>query len=126
MKRIVLLAVLLMMILSPRYARSQDSLQPQELRQILVQLHELKSARAENAALKEYIAHDAEFDARERELTDQHLTFAGEKTMLATQTAALQKERADFYETLYRAAARKPSVGCRIARAVTLGIYQCR
>jgi len=52
--------------------------------------------------------------------------LADEKTGLAEQTAALHKERADMYETLYRAVTRKPSLGCKIARVLTLGMYRCR
>ena len=84
------------------------------------------TCREESAALREYIHQDREIDAREKEIADLRLKLADEKTGLAEQTAILHKERADTYETLYRAVTRKPSFGCRIARAVTLGMYRCR
>ena len=129
---IVILAVLLTMLLFPKSGKSQDSLpQPEtltsvELRQILGQLHELSTCRAETEVLREYITQDREIDTREREVSNHRLTVCEEKITLANQTAALQKERADFYENLYRAFTRKPSFGCRIARVITIGIYRCR
>ena len=125
-------ALFLTLILSPNFAQSQDCLQPPdaltpaELRQILGQLRELRTCREETTALREYIVQDREIDAREKTLADQRLELADEKLGLAEQAAALHKERADMYETLYRAVTRKPSFGCRIARAVTLGMYRCR
>ena len=97
-----------------------------ELRRILGQLHELNACRAEAAALREYITADAEVDAREREVSANRIALADERLGLAEQAAALCKERADTYEALYRAVARAPSLGCRIARFVTLGMYRCR
>ena len=139
MKAIVMPVLSLTLILSPSFALSQepsqhsmsaepspDALTPPELRQILGQLHELRAARAEITALRDYITADAEIDAREKEIADHQLKLADEKISLAEQTAALHKERADTYETLYRAITREPSFGCKIARVVTLGVYRCR
>jgi len=99
---------------------------PEEERRILDQLYELRRARIEIGELKEYIRRDAEIDARERELTEQRLTLAGEKLSMANQATALQKERAELYESLYRAVTAGPSLGCRVARVVSLGTYRCR
>jgi hypothetical protein len=46
-------------------------------------------------------------------------------TALAELDRDMQKDKAVLYEQLYRSATKKPGVGCRIARAVTLGIYAC-
>ena len=136
MKVTASLALCLTLTLSPSFAQYQepspmqeaapDALTPPELRQILGQLRELAVCREETAALREYITADAGIDAREKEIANNRLALADEKISLAERTAALHKERADMYETLYRAVTRKPSTGCRVARAVTLGLYRCR
>ena len=134
-KATVTLALLLMLTLSASYGQSLDDwpqpdpppdvLTAPELRQILGQLHELNVARAENAALREHIERDREFDARERELANDWQKLSGERLGLANQETALHRERADFYELLYRSVTRKPGAGCKILKVVTIGLYRC-
>ena len=69
---------------------------------------------------------DAEQDNRERELVGIQTALMNEKLDLVHKSAELQRERADLYETLYRAITAKPSLGCRIAKALTVGLYRCR
>jgi len=134
MKRLLLLC--LIASFAPLSARSQESLpdpdndaapfSTTEERQILDQLYELRRARAEIGELKDYIARDNAIDERERTLSEERLKLAEEKISLANQTAALQREKAETYELLYRSVTRKTGFGCKIARVVTLGIVRCR
>ena len=103
----------------------EHSLTAPELRQILGQLNELGMTRAENAALKEYIERDREFDERERELAINLQKLADERLDLANQTIILHKEQAEMYQNLYRALIAKPSFGCRVVRVLTIGIHRC-
>jgi len=96
------------------------------MRQILGQLHELRTTRDENIALKDYIAKDAEFDAREKDIAEQRIALMAERLAITEQRVEMERERGNLYEQLYRAVTAKPSIGCQIARVVTLGIHRCR
>jgi len=98
----------------------------EEERLILEQLYELRRARVEIVELKEYIARDAEVDIQERENAARALELEKQTTDLARLETELYKDKANIYETLYRAVTAKPSLGCRIARVVTIGIYRCQ
>ena len=97
-----------------------------EGRVILGHLYELRSCRKEVETLRKYINQDAEQDNRERELVGIQTALMNEKLDLVYKSAEIQRERADLYETLYRAITAKPSLRCRIAKALTIGLYQCR
>jgi hypothetical protein len=92
---------------------------------VLSQLYELRSTREEIKTLESYISRDQEQDAREKVNSDRALELERKATELAQKEADMQKDKAALYEQLYRSATRKPGLGCRIARAVTLGIYTC-
>jgi hypothetical protein len=96
-----------------------------EGRQILGQLYELRTARAEIHALEENIARDKEQDAREKQIAEKALDLQRQGTELEKQRTALATEKAALYEQMYRSIAKGPGVGCRIARALTAGIYRC-
>ena len=110
----------------PAQAGGSEPLTIDEGRLILGQLYELKSRRQEVETLRKYIDRDAEQDNRERELVHIQTALMNEKLDLVHKSAELQRERADLYETLYRAITAKPSLGCRIAKALTVGLYRCR
>jgi hypothetical protein len=101
-------------------------LTPEEGRVILGQLYELQSRRAEVSALREYIARDRAQDEQERATFAAVLETEREATRLTGSERDLMREKAQLYESLYRAITRKPSFGCRTARAVTIGLYRCR
>ena len=120
------------MIFAPRPAICQEipdnsePLTPDEGRLILGQLYELQTRRAEVETLREYIARDREQDELERVNFARSIDIEREATRIATAERDLMREKADMYETLYRAITAKPSLTCRIARVVTIGIYRCR
>jgi hypothetical protein len=109
------------------FAQSPENspLTPDEGRAVLGQLYELRSDRDEVKTLESYISRDQEQDAREKLNADRALELERKATELAEKERDMQKDKAALYEQLYRSATRKPGVGCRIARAVTLGIYAC-
>ena len=134
MKRLLLLY--LIMSFAPLYGQSQlswpqeyqgaDEYTIEEERQILDQLYELRRARTTIADLTEHIERDNEIDERERATAARALELEREATRLAGMERDVQKERAQLYESLYRAISAKPSTGCKIAKALTLGMYRCR
>ena len=132
MKRLLLLC--LIASFAPQSGQSQESLPANdaalftaaEERQILDQLYELRRARAEIGELKDYIARDNAIDEREKALAEERLKLADDKISLANRETALQREKAETYELLYRSVTRKTGFGCKIARVVTLGIVRCR
>ena len=76
--------------------------------------------------MQSYIQRDAEIDERERATAARALELEREATRLAERERDIMRERGDLYEQLYRAVTAGPSVGCRIARVVTIGMYRCR
>ncbi len=114
--------------MTPLYAQSPQSSPPladEEKRQILGQLYELRSCREEIHAYREYVSRDQDQDAREKANTDRALELEKQATALAQRERDLAQDKANLYEQLYRSVTKKPGVGCRILRAVTLGIYKC-
>ena len=97
-----------------------------EERQILDQLYELRRARSEIVELRDYIQRDAEIDERERVTAARALELEREATRLAGLERDIMQEKAGLYESLYRAITAKPSLGCRVARVLTIGIHRCR
>lgn len=75
--------------------------------------------------LEEYISRDKEQDAREKANADRALDLERQATAIAQQERDLQKDKAALYEQLYRSVTKKPGVGCRILRVLTLGIHRC-
>jgi hypothetical protein len=107
---------------------SQDNspLTPDEGRQVLGQLLELGSCRAETRELTGYVERDRDQDAREKTTWERALELERRATGLAEQERDLARERASLYEDLYRGVTRGPGIGCRILRVLTLGIHRCR
>jgi hypothetical protein len=97
-----------------------------EERQILDQLYELRRARSEIGELRDYIRRDAAIDERERATAGRALELEREATRLAGTERDIMRERAQLYESLYRAISAGPSFGCRVARVITIGLYRCR
>jgi hypothetical protein len=125
--RMRVLLLLLTLVSGTNFAASQTNspLNPNEGRQILGQLLELRSVRDEVTKLDAYIARDKEADEREKELAARALALEKKATEIAEAERDLAREKAELYEGLYKAIAKGPSVGCRIARALTVGIYRC-
>lgn len=109
------------------YAQSpaNSPLTPDEGRQILGQLLELGSCREKSAELARHIERDRELDTRERESWERALELERQATGLAERDRDLAREQAELYEQLYRSVTKGPGVGCRILRAITLGIHTC-
>jgi hypothetical protein len=98
----------------------------EEERIILNQLYELRRAREEINGLREYIKRDQEVDERERSIFQRAIELEKEATRLAKLEKDLLNDKANLYENLYKSITSKPSIGCKIARVITIGIYRCR
>jgi hypothetical protein len=124
--RILLLCAIL--ILMPRFGRSQENspLSPEEKRQILGQLFELRSCRDETRAYEQYVARDREQDAREKANLERSLELERQATALAQKERDIERDRAETYEKLYRSLTKGPGIGCILKRVFTLGIHRCR
>ena len=109
------------------YAQSpaNSPLTPDEGRQLLGQLLELGSSRAEAAELTGHVERDREQDAREAATWQRALELERRATGLAEGERDLALEKAKLYETLFRGVTKGPGTGCRILRAITLGIHRC-
>jgi hypothetical protein len=105
---------------------SQDPLSPEEKRQILGQLYELRSCRDQVKTYEQFVSRDQEQDAREKANFEKALELEKQSTTLAMKERDLAQEKANLYEQLYRSVAKKPEAGCRILRVVTLGIARCK
>lgn len=110
------------------FVQSQESspLHPEELRTVLFQLYELRSCREHIKTLDSHIERDMEQDAREKANYERALELERQATALAHGERDLAREKAVLYEDLYRSVTKKPGIGCRILRAITLGIHRCR
>jgi hypothetical protein len=110
------------------FAQSQQSspLTPEERRLVLGQLIELQSCREIVSAYEAHTARDADLDAREKATWERALDLERQATTLAHGERDLAREKAALYEDLYRSVTKRSGVGCRILRAVTMGIHRCR
>lgn len=118
----------LILLFGGTFGLSQDNspLTPDEGRQVLGQLLELGSCRAETRELTGYVSRDREQDAREKATWERALELERRATGLAEGERDLARERAELFEGLYRGRDRGPGIGCRILRVITLGIHRCR
>jgi hypothetical protein len=109
------------------YAQSQDNLplNTEERRQVLGQLYELQACREETKMYEIYVSRETALDTKEKENADRALELEKQATALAEKERDLALEKAKFYEDLYRTVTKKPGIGCRILRKVTLGIIRC-
>ncbi len=125
MRALLLCAIL---ISTPLFGQSPQNspLTPEEKRQILGQLLELRSCRDESDAYQRYIASDREQDAREKANSERALELERQATDLAEKERDLAEEKAELYIQLYRSVTAGPGIGCRILRILTLGIRRCR
>jgi hypothetical protein len=101
-------------------------LSPEEKRQILGQLYELRSCRDQVKTYEQFIVRDLEQDAMEKANAEKALELEKQSTTLALKERDLAQGKANLYEQLYRSVTRKPGVGCRILKIITLGIKRCR
>ncbi len=114
---------------TPLYGQSPQSSPPLtegEKRQILGQLFELRSCRAELAAYQDFVKRETEQDAKERDLATRALELEKQATSLAQKERDLALEKAAFYEQAYRTVTKKPGFWCHMKRFFTLGIARCR
>lgn len=116
-----------MIVCGTPFVKSQESspLTPDERRTVLFQLYELRSCRAQVEALEAHIERDTEQDARERANYERALELERQATRLTEKERDLALEKAGLYEQLYRGVTKRPGVGCRILRVVTIGIHRC-
>jgi len=78
------------------------------------------------ASLQALIAREQEQDGRERTAWERALELERQATGLAQREMALERERAEFYESAYKLLMKKkPGVGCWLKRIFTLGIARC-
>jgi hypothetical protein len=111
------------------YVLSQQNSPPlndSEKRRILGQLYELKSCREEVSAFGEYSSRDLEQDSREKANYERALELERQATALAQKERDLAQEKAAFYEQAFRSVTKKPGIGCRILKAITLGLSRCQ
>ena len=104
----------------------EQPLQPNELRQILAQLYELRALRGQVAAYDAYVMRDQEQDARERAAYERALELERQATALAVRETAVERQRADLYEGLYMALTKKRGWTCTLKRIFTLGLGRCQ
>jgi hypothetical protein len=97
-----------------------------EKRRILGQLYELHSCRDEVRAYRDYVSRDTELESREKASADRALDLERQAAALARRERDLERDRANTYEQLYRSVTKKPGIGCRLARILTLGLARCR
>jgi hypothetical protein len=121
------LLLLQILLFGTAYAQSpaNSPLTPDEGRAVLGQLYELRSTREEIKTLESYVDRDKEQDSREKANADRALELERKATAIAEQERDLQKDKAALYEQLYRSVTKGPGVGCRILRAITVGIARC-
>ena len=123
---IALLAVSLTASSALSQTASPPSLDDGTKRQVLRQLYELEAAREQLRAYQDYVARDREADDRERANWLKSLELEKKAVALALQEGRLAEERAQFYETAYRAVTKKRGIGCILKTIFTLGIARCR
>ncbi len=96
-----------------------------EKQEVLWQLRQLEACLGEAAALKEFAAREKEQDARERDLAARELEVERQAAEVARKERDLAQEKASLYEQLYRTATKKRSLGCRVLKALTIGLARC-
>ena len=121
---------LLILILCAPFAHSQqssppDQLSASELRLILAQLYELRSARLQIQTYDQFIAREKDQDAKEVALSQRALELERQATRNAEDRAKLMEEKANTYKQLLDATKKKSGVGCTLKRIFTLGIARC-
>jgi len=105
--------------------QSDSPLTTEEGRKVLERLYLLESVQEQNRLLREYISSDQELDKKAEELNQGLLDVEKQRTALAEEKAKVNQEKADMYKGLYETLSKKPSLGCKIYRIVTLGIGRC-
>jgi hypothetical protein len=75
--------------------------------------------------LEQFIERDRDQDAREKLNWDRAVELERQATALAQRERDLAIEKANLYEQLYRSVTKKPGIGCRILRVITIGLYPC-
>lgn len=114
------------MTLCAGYPQNSQPLSEGEKRQILLQLNELRSCRQTVLGYEEFLAREKEQDERERANMSRALELEKQATGLAQRETAIQKERADFYEAVFKSVTKGSSFGCVVKKILTLGIARCR
>lgn len=113
----------------PLSALSQQSSPPlseSEKRQILRQLLELESARAQILTYEQFVAREAVQDERVRANAARALDLEKQATSLAEKERDLAQEKADLYKQLWQAATKKKGgIGCTLKKIFTLGLARC-
>jgi hypothetical protein len=123
------LLLFLMISCGTPFVKSQESLPPltpEERRTVLFQLYELRSCRVHAETLTAYIERDIEQDASEKSSYERALELEQQATRLTEKERDLALEKAGLYEQLYRGVTKRPGVGCRVLRAITMGVHRCR
>lgn len=113
---------------SPLYAQpvQQEQFSEQQLREILSGLRDIRSAWAESEVLRATIVQYKQILESERQLADRRVETEADRTKLAEDRLALEKERAAFYEQAFRTVTRKRGAGCWLKKIVTLGLSRCQ
>jgi hypothetical protein len=113
----------------PLFAQCQQTSQPlndEEKRQVLGQLLELKSCRESVGYYEQYVSRETEQDLREKLNWERALELEKQATTLAQKERDLAAEKAKFYEGLYRSVSKKPGIGCKLIKIITLGLARCQ
>lgn len=116
----------------PFVARAQNSvpqkpLNDDEKRLILIQLIELEQTRAKVSAYEDWIKKEQELYDREKAVWQQTVDNEKRATEVANKERDLALEQAKFYKDAFESVTKKRgSVGCTIAKILTIGIYRCK
>ena len=102
-----------------------DPLSALELRELVARLAELRIARAKIAVLHGHINARDQIDAREKAFWERSLEIERRGVALAERERDIERTRADFYEGAFKAATKKRSRLCTLAKISTLGIARC-
>jgi len=100
-------------------------LTPDELREATFRIEQGILSAREADLLRQTLNSQLQLIDRERDLATRELTLERERTSLANQAAAIQKDRADFYEQAFKTVSKTTSSWCKVARVFTMGLAKC-
>lgn len=96
-----------------------------ELREILLRLQEYRLLQDEIELRVRVQGQTETLTQREQALAARELEMEKERTALAQRETAIEKARADFYQSAFEAVSRKRSGWCWAAKIFTFGLARC-
>lgn len=106
---------------------NQDSqiLSENDLRRILIRLYDLGAAKEEIKALTIALEQMQYLMVQERSLASRQIMSERDRTEIANERLALEREKAKVYQEAYEALTRRRGVGCWFKKVFTFGIARC-